>query len=231
MRVAGIRDRIDGNAPSTEATEAEKHGRDDENQDVQQEPKVKKPRLEVDGMTYSTRFIMPTGYDFHVVYKRVFKLRALMGIGLSTDDQEQEALPRIRHEPTITVTEFANVVRGARVTLFANVPKLALNVLKASGVFEPVMHYLHELDGYLITATAGKPVPTASGNMALEKAFEAVLDVVKIINQTEGIWFPLTILKEPWREHMRRVVMAFIKAHAAAVFALVWDDGELGAFW
>ena len=65
-------------APSTEATEAEKHGRDDENQDVQQEPKVKKPRLEVDGMTYSTKFIMPTGYDFHVVYKRALPDAALL---------------------------------------------------------------------------------------------------------------------------------------------------------
>ena len=46
-----------------------KREHDEENLDVQEEPKTKVPRLAMDEV-FATKFIMPHGYDFDVIYKR-----------------------------------------------------------------------------------------------------------------------------------------------------------------
>ena len=154
----------------------------------------------------------------------------MMGIGLP-EPEEPKGL--YLSEPTISLTEFMQTVLGALVTLLPGTNKAIMKVLKAHCVWEPLAVGLRDLHVLIKQELDPKQpdVPVVVGNLELEKTFERLIDFVAIIQWNVEVEFTAASLSESWTAHLRRVVRAFISAHALAVFYFWNDEGKCKAFF
>lgn len=159
-----------------------------------------------------------------------WELRSMMGIRLQEPEDPKGLYVS---EPSITLTEFMHTVLGALDTLLPSTNKAIMKVLKEHYVWEPVAVGLRDLHVLLKQELDPKQpnVPVVVGDLEVEKTFERLIDFVAIIQWNVEVEFTAASLSESWTAHLRRVVRAFISAHASAVFFFWWDEGKCKAFF